>query len=152
LCQADPDLGFGKRRSLANKVCLYHLTNADVETSMALHKYYQLLSSLLRLLVSVFLSRGQQNQQSQHHMRNFLTESRPNMVGAFKRYRGIGGAVAVESRPLLEEVVKSYVALTSMADFMQVKLPNIHIAWQVLNDRQFEELDDRQTSIRHGFS
>ena len=78
---------------------------------------------MLRLLVSVFLSRGQQNEQSQYQLRNFLTENRLNMVGAFKRYRGVGGEVASGSRATLEDVIKSYVVLMSMADFMQVGLP-----------------------------
>jgi nuclear pore complex protein Nup205 len=90
---------------------------------MAMQNYYELLASVLRLLVSVFLSRGQQNQQSQHQMRSFLTENRANMVGVFKRYRGISGAVAPGARTILENVVKSYVALMSMADFVQVRLP-----------------------------
>ncbi len=99
------------------------LISTDVDTSMALQSYYELLSSVLRLLVSLFLSRGPQNQQSQYQMRNFLSENRLNMVGAFKRYRGIGGEVAPGSRAVLEDVVKSYVALMSMADFMQVSPP-----------------------------
>lgn len=103
--------------------CLNELTGTDVETSIALRNYYELLSSMLRLLVSVFLSRGQHNQQSKYQMRNFLKENRQNMVGAFKQYRGIGGSVASDTRAALEEVVKSYVALMTMADFMQVRLP-----------------------------
>jgi nuclear pore complex protein Nup205 len=95
----------------------------DVDNSTALQKYYELLSSVLRLLVSVFLSRGQQNQQSQYQMRAFLKENRLNTVGAFKRYRGIGGQVAATSRTALEDVVKSYIALMAMADFVQVSLP-----------------------------
>jgi nuclear pore complex protein Nup205 len=95
----------------------------DVDDSTALQKYYELLSSVLRLLVSVFLSRGQQNQQSQYQMRAFLKENRLNMVGAFKRYRGIGGKVTPTSRAALEDVVKSYISLMAMADFVQVSLP-----------------------------
>ena len=53
-------------------------------------------------------------------MRAFLAENRLNMVGAFKRYRSIGGVVSSGSRAILEDVVKSYVAMMSMADFMQV--------------------------------
>jgi nuclear pore complex protein Nup205 len=117
---------------------------------MALQKYYELLASILHLLVSVFLSRGQQNQQIQYQMRNFLTENRLNMVGAFKRYHGIGGAVAAEPRTSLEEVVKSYVALMSMADFMQVRFPRSQVP--LSKERQFEELDTHKSSIRHGFS
>ncbi len=106
------------------------LITTDVDTSMALQSYYELLSCVLRLLVSLFLSRGTQNQQSQYQMRNFLTENRLNMVGAFKRYQGIGGEVAPGSRAMLEDVVKSYIALMSMAEFMQVRLP-----WTFLNTR-----------------
>jgi nuclear pore complex protein Nup205 len=119
LCQADPDLGFGREYS-TKEGYKPQLIYTDVETSVALQTYYELLASMLRLLVSVFLSRGQQNQQSQYQMRNFLKENRANMVGAFKRYRGIGGEIPPASRPVLEDVVKSYVALMSMADFMQV--------------------------------
>jgi nuclear pore complex protein Nup205 len=122
LCQADPDLGLGKEGG-AEQLLLNQLTWTDIDTSMAMQNYYELLASVLRLLVSVFLSRGQQNQQSQHQMRSFLTENRANMVGVFKRYRGISGAVAPGTRTILENVVKSYVALMSMADFVQVRLP-----------------------------
>jgi hypothetical protein len=45
------------------------------------------------------------------------------MVGVFKRYRGISGEIAPGSRAVLEDVVKSYVALMSMADFLQVRPP-----------------------------
>jgi Nuclear pore complex scaffold, nucleoporins 186/192/205 len=100
------------------------LTQRDVDTSMALRNYYELLSSVLRLLVSVFYSRGQQNEQSQLQMRTFLTENRLNMVGVFKRYNGIGGSVSAESRTPLENVVKSYIALMSMADFVEVSVPS----------------------------
>ncbi len=109
---------FPRERLLLDK-----LMGTDVDTSVALHKYYELLASTLRLLVSVFVSRGQENQQSKYQMRNFLAENRLNMVGAFKRDRGVGGEIAPESRAVLEDVVKSYVALMTMADFMQVRRP-----------------------------
>jgi nuclear pore complex protein Nup205 len=105
------------------QLLLNQLTRIDVDTSTAMQNYYELLASVLRLLVSVFLSRGQQNQQSQQQMRGFLTENRANMVGVFKRYRGISGGVAPGTRVSLENVVKSYVALMSMADFVQVSPP-----------------------------
>jgi nuclear pore complex protein Nup205 len=99
------------------------LIGKDIDTSVALQNYYELLSSMLRLLVSVFLSRGQQNQQSQYQLRNFLTENRANMVGAFKQYRGVGPAIPPKSRPVLANVVKSYIAMMSMADVVQVNFP-----------------------------
>lgn len=125
--------------------------NTDIDTSMALQKYYELLSSVLRLLVSVLLSRGQQNQQIQYQMRKFLSENRLNMVGAFKRYRGVGGGIALESRAVLDDVVKSYVALMAMAEFVQVR-PLLTFQAPDSKEMQFEELDDHQGSVRHGFS
>lgn len=99
------------------------LIRADLDTSVALQKYYELLSFTLRLLVSVFLSRGQQNQQSQYQIRLFLNENRSNIVGAFKGYRGVGREVTSQSRAVLEDVIRSYTALMSMVDFVQVRHP-----------------------------
>jgi hypothetical protein len=99
------------------------LTHTDLDTSVALQKYYELLSSVLRLLVSVFLSRGQQNQQSQHQIRQFLDENRSNMVGAFKGNRGLGRGLPSQSHAVLEDVIRSYTVLMFMVDYVQVRSP-----------------------------
>jgi len=123
LFRADPDLGMGK----SNQFCGSPETLADREftdadNSKALHNYYELLSSVLRLLVSTFLSRGIQNEQCQYQMRVFLQDYRPNIVGLLKRYSGYNGKVSPESKQVLDKIVDAYVALMSMADFVEVSL------------------------------
>ena len=76
---------------------------------------------MLRLLVSTFICRGVHNEQCQFLMRAFLQEYRPNMVGVMKRYVGVsGGILPFETKKVLEQAVRSYVALAEMADFVEV--------------------------------
>lgn len=89
---------------------------------MALQKYYELLALALRLLLSVFISRGMQNLQSQQQIRAFLNESRLNILGALKRHQGINGEVPPTYRHTLQDVVKSYSGLISIADYLEVSL------------------------------
>jgi hypothetical protein len=53
-------------------------------------------------------------------MRVFLQDYRPNMVGLFKRYNGFSGKVSPESKQVLDKIVDAYVALMSMAGFVEV--------------------------------
>ena len=53
-------------------------------------------------------------------MRMFLQDYRPNIVGLLKRYNGLNGKVAPESKKVLDKIVAAYVALMSMADFVEV--------------------------------
>jgi hypothetical protein len=76
----------------------------------------------LRLLVSTFLSRGLQNEQCQYQMRVFLQDYRPNIVGLLKRHNGVSGKVSPESKDVLDKIVDAYVALMSMAGFVEVSL------------------------------
>ena len=102
LFRADPDLGM------------------DIDNTEALHNYYELLASVLRLLTSTFVSRGIQNEQIQYQMRLFLQEYRPNIAGLLKRFNGQNGTVQARSKQVLTKVVNGYVALMTMADFVEV--------------------------------
>lgn len=102
-----------RQRPFANQV-------TDVDNSKALHNYYELLLSVLRLLVSTFLSRGLRNEQCQYQMRTFLQDYRPNIVGLLKRHNGVSGHIDPESKKVLGKIVDAYVALMSMADFVEV--------------------------------
>jgi hypothetical protein len=121
----------------------------DADNSKALHNYYELLSSVLRLLVSTFLSRGIQNEQCQYQMRAFLQDYRPNIVGLLKRYNGFSGKVSPESKRVLDKIVDAYVALMSMAGFVEVSLLVLsfkHFCWHL----QYEEestLDGRSNGF-----
>ena len=55
-------------------------------------------------------------------MRTLLQDYRPNIVGLLKRHSGVGGIVSSESKKVLKRVVDAYVALMSMADFVEVCL------------------------------
>lgn len=60
-------------------------------------------------------------------MKVFLQEYRPNIVGLLKRYNGVTGEVSPESRKALDKIVNAYVALISMAGFVEVSL----FTWKV---------------------
>lgn len=86
----------------------------------ALRNYYDLLLSVIRVIVSAVFSRGVQNEQIIDQTRAFLSENRPSMVGVFKRHARIGGAATADYHETLHDLVKSYVALASAAGFVEV--------------------------------
>ncbi len=90
----------------------------DIDNPETLRQYYDLLLSVIRIIISTALSRGAKNQQSLEHTRQFLTENRQSMVGVFKRYASIGGVAPPGTRNDLGDLVKSYVALITMAGFV----------------------------------
>jgi hypothetical protein len=55
-------------------------------------------------------------------MRVFLQDYRPNIMGLLKRHNGVSGKVSSESKMVLDKIVDAYVALMSMADFVEVSL------------------------------
>jgi len=100
LFTVDPDLGIG------------------FDNPKALRKYYELLSSMTRVIISTIVSRGLYNEQTLFQIRNFLKDYRPNVVGTFKRYAGVGGSVSGELTEALAPLVKAYTALLSLVDFV----------------------------------
>ncbi|KAK2804256.1 hypothetical protein FQN51_002345 [Onygenales sp. PD_10] len=101
LFAADPDIGI------------------DIDNPDALRKYYDLLLSVLRVIVSTVFSRGLHNQQVLDQTRTFLSGNRQSMVGIFKRYAKIGGLGATEATETLDDLVKSYVALIAAVGFLE---------------------------------
>ena len=55
-------------------------------------------------------------------MRQFLTDYRHNIVGMFKRYAGIGNAAAADPPEEVRDIIRSYTALLSMTDFIEVSM------------------------------
>ena len=88
----------------------------------ALRKYYELLLSNLRVVVSAVFARGIQNEQLIDQTRAFLRENRQSMVGIFKRYAKIGGPAAAGTQDVLHDLVKSFIALITAAGFVEVGL------------------------------
>ncbi|KAL5002210.1 hypothetical protein BDV10DRAFT_191784 [Aspergillus recurvatus] len=103
LFAADPDLGI------------------DIDNADALRKYYDLLDSVLRVIVTATFSRGLQNELMIEQTRAFLTENRQSMVGIFKRFAKIGGSGAPDHQDALTSIAKSYTALIAATDFLEMQ-------------------------------
>lgn len=91
------------------------MDNAD-----ALSKYYKLLLSVVRVIASVVMSRGSQNQQTIDQAKLFLSENRPLIVAVFKRNARIGAAAAENPKIDVEELVELLVLLMTMTGFLEV--------------------------------
>ena len=97
------------------------LTNAEIDNPEALDKYYNLLLSVARVITSVVLSRGPQNEQTLDQARSFLVENRALVVAMFKRQAKVG-AVTFESMGIgVEELVELFVLLITITGFLDVR-------------------------------
>ena len=94
----------------------------DIDNPAALKKYYELLLSVLRLISSVVLSRGPQNERTLEQGRRFLSANRSSMVGIFKRSAKIGGQQAGVGEEL-DELVEHFVLLITMTRFLDASPP-----------------------------
>ncbi|KAJ5832576.1 hypothetical protein N7474_000887 [Penicillium riverlandense] len=99
LFAADPDIGI------------------DIDNPDALRKYYDLLLSVIRVIVSAVFSRGIHNEQIKEQTRTFMAENRPCMVGIFKRFARIGDTKA-DHHEALCELVKAFMVLVTATDFL----------------------------------
>lgn len=98
-----------------------HLTVIDIDNPDALRKYYDLLLSVLRVIVSAVFVRGLHNEQMVERTRAFLAENRQCMIGIFKRFAKIGGAGAADHHETLGDLAKSFMALVTATDFLEVR-------------------------------
>ncbi|KAL8900187.1 MAG: hypothetical protein Q9207_005813 [Kuettlingeria erythrocarpa] len=117
LFSVDPDLGIGELKSIDFIRSTQQLTVVAIDNAEALDKYYKLLLSVVRLIASVVMSRGSQNQQTIDQAKQFLAENRPTIVAVFKRQARIG--TAAESSTIdVEELVELLVLLMTMTSFI----------------------------------
>lgn len=131
----------------------------------ALRKYYNLLLSVIRVIVSVVFVRGLHNEQTLEQTRFFLAENRSSMVGIFKRIANVGGRGVNSAAPegidnTLIDLAKSYMALITATDFLEVCLPVEYClvselqketkANMIISFFQFEDQEVKQT-LREGF-
>lgn len=117
LFAADPDIGIGKYFTIAG----YDgpvLISIDIDNPDALRKYYDLLLSVIRVIVSAVFSRGVHNEQIKAQTLSFIAENRTCMVGIFKRFAKIGGSAAADQQETLCELVKSFMALVTASGFV----------------------------------
>lgn len=121
LFAADPDIGLGKISDSCLSYAIFaNWRDSDIENPDALRKYYDLLLSVIRVVVSTVFSRGLHNQQILEQTREFLSENRQGIVGVFKRYAKIGGLAGTELSGPLEDLVKSYTTLIAGVGFLEV--------------------------------
>ena len=106
--------------SVAFQPKLAILTNLEINNPEALAKYYRLLLSIARVITSIVLSRGSQNEQSIESARVFLTENRPLVVSIFKRQARIGGVSFDDAGVDIEELVDLFLLLIWMTNFLDV--------------------------------
>ncbi|KAI1907363.1 hypothetical protein LOZ64_005925 [Ophidiomyces ophidiicola] len=108
LFAADPDIGL------------------DIDNPDALRKYYDLLLSVLRVIVSAVFTRGLHNKSIVEQTRSFLSDNRQSMIGIFKRSGKVGGLDGAGSQESLGELVKSYAALIAAVDFLDMQNSGTH--------------------------
>lgn len=136
LFRADPDLGFSAPASAngskisslnqtfnplqsRNAAALSQQATTYAASQAALQSYYELLAPTLRVLLSVLTSRGSQNEQAVYLARSFLTDYRANMVGVFKKWRGVSGQVNQNVERVLAECVRGYTGLVAMSGWRE---------------------------------
>ncbi|CAG7946730.1 unnamed protein product [Penicillium nalgiovense] len=126
LFAADPDIGIGQ--SIISRLDCILLTLSDIENPDALQRYYDLILSVLQVIVYAVFSRGIHNEQLKEQTRIFLAENRPCMVGVFKRSAKIGNTSTAHHETLCE-LVKTFMALVTATDFMEFEEQEVqHIA------------------------
>ncbi|KAL4821230.1 hypothetical protein BDW67DRAFT_172084 [Aspergillus spinulosporus] len=127
LCQTKPGATHVLKAGLFQAVRESHLFAADpdlgidIDNADALRKYYDLLDSVLRVIVTATFSRGLQNELMIEQTRAFLTENRQSMVGIFKRFAKIGGSGTPDHHDALTSIAKSYTALIAATNFLEMQ-------------------------------
>ena len=76
--------------------------------------------SITRVITSVVLSRGPQNEQTIESAKAFLTDNRPLVVSIFKRQARIGGVSFDDAGVDIEELVELFMLLITMTGFLDV--------------------------------
>jgi len=95
------------------------LTNADINDSDAIGKHYELLTSLVRVICAMILSRGSQNVQTLEIGRQFLTENKLSIMAVLKKSAGIGTDLDAVAQSI-DELADSYMVLMSITGFIDV--------------------------------
>ena len=77
---------------------------------------------MAKVLTSIVLSQGPQNQQTLEHAKAFLVENRNSVVSILKRRAKLGNSLFGEERgeEVLDELVECYIILISCTEFLEV--------------------------------
>jgi nuclear pore complex protein Nup205 len=99
-------------------------TDADIglglDDSDALGKYHALMLSVLRVVNTAVLARGRQNDQTVFQAREFVKESRQNMVSIFKRSVNVGATGGGAAQAVVMDLVDCWTVLIDVTGFLQV--------------------------------
>ncbi|KAF9629489.1 hypothetical protein BFW01_g10692 [Lasiodiplodia theobromae] len=97
----DPDFGF------------------EIDNPHALRKFFDLMLSVLRVVNSVVVVRGPQNEQCRQQARDFIADNRMSVVAVFKRAARKGGPGEQATGAELEELVDNLCLLMTATDFLE---------------------------------
>ena len=92
----------------------------EVDNTEALENFYRLLTSLLRVVVSVVITKGQRNQQVVAQARQFLETNRMCMQGVFKASQRDTERLSKGLRDSLAELVEVFIVLITASGFLEV--------------------------------
>lgn len=104
---------FATFRARGIRLCTIGIDNVD-----ALTIYYELLLAFMRVINTTVVSRGQQNEQTIHQAREFLTENRASIVAIFKRSAKLDDNA--KQATVIDELVEAFILLISMTSFLDV--------------------------------
>lgn len=118
LFSVDPDIGIG----MLLDICLVAKADSlEIDNPDALTNYYKLLLSVIRVIASVVVSRGSQNEQTIDQARLFLSENRPTIVAIFKRQSKIGAKLFINMGTIVDELVELFTLMITMTGFLEVR-------------------------------
>jgi nuclear pore complex protein Nup205 len=93
----------------------------DIDNPTALHHFYRLLSSVLRVVVAVVAARGPSNASTVQQAKTFLTQNRFSMQAVFKRASRVSQMKgAVQQQEDAEDVAEQFARLIVLTGFLEV--------------------------------
>jgi nuclear pore complex protein Nup205 len=114
--------------------------------------FFELILAILKIVASVLMARGVENEQMKTQVRDFLSENRSSVVAVFKRNAKIGwrkGAAKEEEddgmSDVLSECVDLYSLLISATGWLDVSYLSRPTGDRTLTIIQHEDLSSSQT-------
>jgi nuclear pore complex protein Nup205 len=99
----------------------------DIDNSTALHHFYRLLSSVLRVIVAVVAARGPSNASTVQQAKAFLTQNKFSMQAVFKRVsRTSQMKGAQEQHEDAQAVAEEFARLVVLTGFLEVSFPTLY--------------------------
>jgi nuclear pore complex protein Nup205 len=128
----------------------------DIDNPTALHHFYRLLSSVLRVIVAVVAARGPSNASTVQQAKTFLTQNRFSMQAVFKRASRVSHIKgATQQQEDAEDVAEQFARLIVLTGFLEVScgMNNDLLPWTLAN-MPFQDDEPAQSggARRNGFT